>query len=40
MKKIDIKYDILDINPKDYSIWVSNIPINFKALNDDYDDDL
>ncbi|KRX03774.1 hypothetical protein PPERSA_04282 [Pseudocohnilembus persalinus] len=40
IKTIDIKYDILDINPKDYTIWIQNIPKNFQAKNDSYEEDI
>ena len=31
---------MLDISAMDYTIMVKNIPIEFDALNNDYDDDL
>ena len=32
--------DLLEILPENYTIFVKNIPINFKVSNDDYKDDL
>ena len=29
-----------DISAEDYTIFVKNIPIDFNAIDDDYDDDL
>ena len=28
------------MSPEDYTIFVKNIPIDYDAINDDYDDDL
>ena len=32
--------DVADVSAQDYSILVTKIPRDFKALNDDYDEDL
>ena len=40
LRVLSIECDVLDISPQDYTIFVKNIPKNFKALNDDYDDDI
>ena len=37
---LEIKCDEEDINANDYTIMVKNIPIEFEALNNDYDEDL
>ncbi len=40
MRKIDIISDELDIAANDYTFIVKNIPLEYSAINDDYDDDL
>ena len=37
---MDKEIDELDISPADYTILVKNIPLEYDALNNDYDDDL
>ncbi len=37
---INIECDMLDIAANDYTILVKNIPIKFKAIGDDYDDEI
>ena len=32
--------DVADISATDYTVLVKNIPIEFDAVNNDYDDDL
>ena len=37
---MDLECDQKDISPQDYTIMVKNIPCEYNAINDDYDDDL
>ncbi len=40
LRKIDILSDELDVAANDYTFIVKNIPLEFQAKNNDYDDDL
>ena len=37
---MEIECDILDIAAADYTIFAENIPLEFDAINNDYDDDI
>ena len=37
---MDLECNKDDISAEDYTIFVKNIPIDYDAINDDYDDDL
>lgn len=39
-RKLDILCDEADISANDYTLLIENIPIEFTAIGDDYDDDL
>lgn len=39
-RKLDEECDFSDISANDYTLLVENIPIEYDALNNDYDDDL
>ena len=37
---MDLECNKREISPEDYTIFGENIPIDFEAINDDYDEDL
>ena len=37
---MDTDCDQADISISDYTLMIGNIPVDYNALNDDYDDDL
>lgn len=37
---MDNQCDQADISVSDYTLMIGNIPLEYEALNDDYDDDL
>jgi len=39
-RELDTKCDAEDIAANDYTLIVKKIPIDYEAINDDYDDDL
>ena len=39
-REMDLECNKEDISAEDYTIFVKNIPIDFNAIDDDYDDDL
>jgi len=39
-RELDTKCDAEDIAANDYTLIIKKIPIDYEALNDDYDDDL
>ena len=37
---MDMECNNKEISPEDYTLFVKNIPRDYNAINDDYDDDL
>ena len=37
---MDLDCNTAEISADDYTLFITNIPINFHAINDDYDEDL
>lgn len=40
IRKMDVACDVLDISAMDYTIMLKGIPLEFDAINNDYDDDI